>query len=150
MSQQKISHGATIDAATPQEIAALLAAAFDRKQVTEYRRGKGIVNLNASGNGQTAVADLKVPSQYDLLLERVTFGGNGLLAATTVGVYENDVTSDTNLLEWVVVGASLKYSDSFSNRIYVTANSSIIIIVTGGTANLQVTYNLQGRLIPAY
>ena len=79
----------------------------------------------------------------------MAFGGNGLLATTTIGVYENDTASDTNLLEWVVVGAALKYSDSFSNRIYLTANSSIIITVTGGTANLQVTYNLQGRLIPA-
>ncbi len=49
----------------------------------------------------------------------------------------------------MVIGPSLKYSDSFSNRIYVTANSSIAIVVAGGTANLQVTYNLQGRLIPA-
>lgn len=147
--RQRISHGADIDAATPAEVAKIIAATFDRKQTTEYRRLKGIINLNAAGGGQNQVADLVVPSQFDLLLERVSFGGNGLLAATTIGVYENDTASDTNLLEWITVGASLKYSDSFSNRIYLTANSSIIIIVTGGTGNLQVTYNLQGRLIPA-
>jgi len=152
--RQTISHGASIDTATPQEVAAIIAGVLDRKQVTEYRRIKGIVNLNAAGAGNsadtsTSGADLIVPGQYDLLLERVAFGGNGLVAATTIGVYENDATSDTNLLEWIVVGASLKYSDSFSNRIYVTANSSVLIVVASGTANLQVTYNLQGRLIPA-
>jgi len=147
--RQRISHGADIDAATPAEVAAIIAKVLDRQQTTEYRRLKGIVNLSAAGAGQTAVADLVIPSQYDLLLERVTLGGNGLVAATTIGIYENDAASDTNLLEWVVVGTPLKYSDGFSNRIYVTANSSIMIVVAGGTANLQVTYNLQGRLIPA-
>lgn len=148
MSKQRVSHGAEIETATPSEVAAIIAAAFDRKQVTEFRRLKGVVNLGAAGTGTTKIADLVVPSQYDLLLERVTFAGNGTLAATTIGVYENQV-NDADLLEWVVIGASLKYSDSFSNRIYVTANSAVVIDVIGGAANLQVTYNLQGRLIPS-
>lgn len=145
--RQKISHGAEIDAATPAEVAAIIAGVFDRKAPTEYRRLKGIINLNAAGAGSTAAADLLVPSQYDLLLERVAFGGNGG-ANALVGVYENQA-SDTDLLEIVQMGAIGKYSDSFSNCIYLTANSSVLIAVTGGVANLQVTYNMQGRLIPA-
>ena len=47
--QQRISHGASIDAATPAEVAGIIAGVLDRKQVTEYRRLKGIVNLNAAG-----------------------------------------------------------------------------------------------------
>ena len=145
--KQRISHGAEIDAATPDEIARIIAAAFSRAPTAQYRRAKGIVNLNASGNGQTQVADLLVPAQYDLLLERVAIGGNGA-ASALVCLYENQ-QSDTDLLEVISLGTVGKYSDSFSNRMYVTANSSVLIVVTGGVANLQVTYNLQGRLIPA-
>lgn len=136
-----------LETATPTEVAEIVAA-FSRKEATQYRRPKGIINITAAGTGQTADPDLVIPSQYDMLLERVTFGGNALILNTTIGVYENQV-ADTDLLEWVQINASLKYSDSFSNRMYITANSKIIIAVTGATPNLQVTYNLQGRLIPA-
>lgn len=148
--RQRISHGAEIDAATPDEVARIVAAANARQGPREYRRLKGIINLNATGTGQTtpqANGDLVVPSQYDLLLERVTFGGTGA-ANALIGVYENQV-ADTDLLEIAQLGAAGKYSDSFSNRIYVTANSVIYIAVTGGVASLQVTYNMQGRLIKA-
>lgn len=145
--RQRIAHGADIEAATPKEIADIIAAAFDRKAPSEYRRLKGIVNLNASGAGQTAVADLLVPSQYDLLLERIALGGNGAANALVV-IYENQA-QDTDLLEVVQLGTVGKYSDSFSNCVYLTANSSILIVVSGGVANLQIAYNLQGRLIPA-
>lgn len=145
--RQTIAHGKEIDVATPSEVAELISAQFARRRPEQYRREKGIIDLDANGNGSTHHG-IVVSSQYDLLLERITFGGNGLLAATTIGVYENQVM-DTDLLEWVVIGPSLKYSDSFSNCIYVTANSAIMIAVTGGTANLQVTFNAQGRLIPA-
>lgn len=147
MARQRISHGSEINTATPEEVAAIVATAMDRKQVTEYRRLKGIINLDASGNGQSRPAENKIPSQFDILLERVTIGGAGAVSALVV-VYENQV-QDSDLLEVIQLGTVGKYSDSFSNRIYVTANSAIILAVTGGVPNLQVTYNLQGRLIPA-
>jgi hypothetical protein len=156
--RQKISHGADINVATPDEVQALIQADRDRANVVEYRRLKGTCILNAAGaalsNSAQSTAggspnnDLTIPSQFDFLLERAVFGGAGLLATTTIGVYENQV-SDTDLLDWELVGAGLKYAEGYSNRIYVTANSTIIIAWTGGTANLQVTYNLQGRLVRA-
>jgi hypothetical protein len=129
-------------------MAALLAGVFDRQKLTDYRRFKGVINLNAAGAGQNDTFNpILVPSQYDLLLERVTIGGNGAASALVV-LYENQV-ADTDMLEVIGMGTVGKYSDSFSNRIYVTANSNVLIAVTGGTPNLQVTYNLQGRYIAA-
>lgn len=277
MSNQRIAHGATLEVATPQEIAELFAKTLAQQKPEEYRRYKGAIQLDASGNGFTRPPDILVPSQYDLTLDRVTFGGNGALGAI-VAMYENQV-NDVDLLEIVAIssvgatgiggapagstpiaasstnantavianlpgtagamtyitgfqvtsggatagsivqvtvspldGATMnysfavptgvtnsatplivtfpepipagtagvsiqvtmpaagagntnqsvaaqgfqlpvgagtvgKYSDSFSNNIFVGANSAVILNATGGVANGQITYNLQGRLI---
>lgn len=146
MPKQRIAHGQTIDTASTEEIAELLAQAFSQQRPLEYRRFKNVINLDGTGTGLTKAADILVPSQYDLLLERVTIGGPGAVGAV-VTIYENQV-QDTDLLEVIgPIGAVGKYSDSFSNTMYVTANSAVLINVTSGAVSSQVTYNLQGRLI---
>lgn len=148
MSRQRMMHGAEIETATPSEVAEIVAA-FAREPAVEYKRFRGVINLNAAGAGQNSVPDdpIYAPPQYDLLLERVAIGGSGA-AGAVVELYENDIQSDANLLEVISVAAVPgKYSDSFSNNIYVPANSAVFILVGGGVANLQVTYNIQGRLI---
>lgn len=146
--RQRISHGADIDTATPAEVAGIVAAAFERKRPSEYHRSKGIINLTAAGAGTTQGQDVIVPPQYDMLLERVTIGGGGAPSAL-ICIYENHDSSDADLLEVIQMGTVGKYSDSFSNCVYITAHSAIRITVTGGVANLQITYNLQARLIPS-
>lgn len=148
MARQRISHGSEIDAATPREVAQIIAQAFPRERAAEYRRFKGVVNLSAAGAGQNQVPDdtIYAPPQYDLVLERVTLGGSGAVGAV-VALYENQI-SDVDLLEIIgPIPATGKYSDSFSNNIYVPSNSAVFVVVTTGVAGLQVTYNLQGRLI---
>jgi len=149
MARQRIMHGSEVDAATPAEVAQIIAAAFPAQHAHEYRRFKGAIQLNAAGFGQNQVPDdaIYAPPQYDLLLERVSLGGNGALATTVIGIFENQL-SDVDLLEVITIGAALKYSDSFSNNIYVTSNSAIIVsVIVAGSPNLQITYNLQGRLV---
>ena len=146
--KQRVTHGAELDVATPQEIAQIFAAAFSGQKPEEYRRFKGVVNLDATGAGRNDPASLTIdaPAQYDLELQRVTIGGPGA-AAALVCLYENSNVSDADMLEAIVVGANGKYSDSFSNNIIIGSNSVILIVVTGGVANSQITFNLQGRLI---
>lgn len=147
MARQKIVHGAEIDTVTPQELAEVIAKAFEEKRPEQYHRIRGIVNLDANGNGQNRPPDesINVPPQYDLLLERVVIGGVGAVNSV-VCLYENQV-QDTDLLEVIQMGAAGRYSDSFSNNLYIPANSQLFVVVTGGVANGQVTYNLQGRLV---
>lgn len=148
MSRQRISHGAEIETVTPDEMAAVLTRVLSPRP-QEYRRFKGVIDLDAAGNGQSDPAMIDAPPQYDLLLERVTLGGSNSVG--TVLLYENDTNSDTNLLEVMQIQvATGKYSDSFSNTIYVTAQSRIIIVVVGGTNGAQLTFNLQGRLIKTH
>lgn len=145
--RQRVVHGATLDIATPSEVASIVDALTANVQ-ENYTRRKGVVALNASGNGQASDEDLVVSAQYDWLCQRVTLGGGPLAANALVSFYENDAGSDANLLEVVQLGTAGKYSDSFSNEMYVPANSKLIIAVTGGPAtDGQVTYNIQIRYI---
>ena len=148
MRQSVARLGATIDTATPAEVEAIISNALTAEQVTKYIIKKGIVKLSATGTGTTVGSemnlDLKVSSQYDWLLDRIAIGGPGAVSAL-VGVYENDATSDTNLLETISLPASGKYSDSFSNRCYVTANTQIVIVVSNGVNGQDVAFRLQIR-----
>lgn len=136
-----IRHGSEIEAATPGEVAAIIASAFDTRSSVDYRRPKGLVSLDGSGNGAATVE--KVSSQYDWVCERLTLAGNGA-AGALVQFFENSA-SDLDLLEVVQIGAAGLYSDSYSNSLYLPANSQLVIQVTGGTPNGQVSYNLQLR-----
>ena|SRR5487761_130339 len=133
-------HGATIDATTTAETAAIIAAAFEHQNADEYWREKGAILLDGTGAGNTL---LKVSSQYDWLLERVTLTGVNAL----VSIYENQVAG-ADLLEVVQIGAVGLYSDSFSNILWVPANSQVVISVSGGPSNGQMTFNLQIKLKP--
>lgn len=139
--------GGELDIATPTEVGLIIARALEEQRVVRYERKKGVIQLDANGNGVTAppVHVLDVPSQYDWSLERVAIGGGTLAANALVSIYENQAV-DTDLLEVIQLGAAGKYSDSFSNCAYITANSILIIGVSGGPANGQVTFNLQIRL----
>lgn len=138
--KQEIRHGATLETATPAEVARIVAAELDTRQVTDYTRRKDIITLDGTGAGQ---AKLNVSSQYDWRLERITIAGAGAVSAL-VEFYENQI-APLDLLEVVQLGATGLYSDSFDNTLYLPANSQLFVAVTGGVASLQVTYNLQIR-----
>lgn len=104
MSRQRVAHGSVIDTPTNAEMAELLAQTFAQQKPEEYRRYKGAVTLDGNGNGLTKSADILVPSQYDLALDRVTLGGNGALGAI-IALYENQV-NDVDLLEVVDISAA--------------------------------------------
>lgn len=141
--RQQVRPGGTLDIATPREIGEIIAGAFSAQMVDEYERKKGTIALDATGVGVTSPAHgLAVSAQYDWLLERVTLGGGANAAGAIVKFYENGA-SDTDMLEVVQLGAVGLYSDSFANRLYVTANSVLLIAVSQGPANGQVTFNLQ-------
>lgn len=140
--RQRISHGATIDAATPDEVARLIAAAFDTQRDYDYHREMGAINLDASGNGS---ASLYMTRQYAWLMDRValTAGGPAL-----IGFY-NHQQQGSDLIEIVQLGSAGMYSDGFSRGAYLPAGNKLLIVCTGGAANGQMTYNLQIRLIKA-
>ena len=145
--RQRVVPGGEIDVATPAEIATLIARAFESQFVEEYERKKGVIALDASGNGQTGPAHgLVVSAQYDWLCERVTLGGGANAASALITFAENQAGTDTDMLEVVQLGTAGRYSDSFKNGMYVTANSVLVITVAGGPANGAVTFNLQIRL----
>jgi hypothetical protein len=144
--------GAEIETTTPQETAELISKALDRRSIVNYTRRKNIITLNASGNSPTNVTQAsgggveKVSSGYYWRVERLTIGGPGAVNAI-VELYENQI-SDVDLLEVVGLGSAGKYSDAFDNSLYIPANSQILIVVTGGVPNSQVTYNMQIREEP--
>lgn len=136
--RQRIVHGGTIEAATHDEIGQAVARAFELSAVEDYERKKGVIALDGTGAG---VATLAVSAQYDWLMERVTLTGANAL----VQIFENS-QQGTDLLEVVQLGAAGLYSDSFANRLYVTANSQVVVAASGGPANGQVTFNFQIKL----
>lgn len=138
--RQMIAHGGFIDAVTPTELATALARGQDRQDDVSWRIFKGAVILDATGAGTTAE---KTPRMYDVILERITITGavNGL-----IGIYENQVNG-ADLREIISLGTAGMYSDSFSNRIYIPAGSSIVLSCSGGPVNGQFTYNMQAKLI---
>lgn len=140
--RQRIAHGATIDTATPDEVAALIAGAFDRRDDYDFKREPGTVNLDANGNGTKT---LHLTRQYAWLCERVALTTQPA-AAALIALYHNQVQG-SDLAEVVQLGAAGMYSDSFSNRLYVPAGSQLVIAVTGGAANGQATFSIQIRLI---
>lgn len=77
--KQVIKHGATIDAVTPDELAAVLKANNRRDSVPSRVRAPQQVRLDANGNGQVEV--YKVPAGMEFAVRRVVFdldltGGN--------------------------------------------------------------------------
>lgn len=146
MSKQIIRPGGAIDCVTTDEMTAAITAALNRQRPQQYKRQKGIIALDANGNGQSANGDFIVPSQFDIKIERIVIGGPGA-ANALVCIYENQV-NDADMVSVIQMGAAGKYSDGFSNCIYLPANTQVIIAVTGGAVGLQVLYNIQARLIP--
>lgn len=140
--RQRIAHGNAIDAATPGEIADIIAAAFDRQTDYDYHREPGTVNLDANGDGSVTK---HLTRQYAWLCERIAVTTQPA-AAAIVALYHNQVQG-SDLAEVISLGAAGMYSDSFSNRLYVPAGSHLVITCTGGTANGQLTYSIQTRLI---
>jgi hypothetical protein len=138
--KQRISHGATVDATTPDEVARIIAAAFDTRQDYDYHREVGAINLDGTGAGSQA---RHLTRQYAWLCERiaVTAGANALIT-----LYHNQ-QQGTDLVEVIQLGAAGMYSDSFANNLYVPAGSRLLIVCSGGAANGQMTYNIQARLI---
>jgi hypothetical protein len=139
--RQRIAHGAELDIATPAEIAAIFANQKRDDDIEYYTRFRSTF-LNGSG---TTTDSVKVPSQYDWLLERISVAGPGAVNAL-VGVYENEVVNST-LLEIIQLGSAGFYTDSFSNNLYVPANSQIVFAVVTGVAGQQISYNYQIKMI---
>lgn len=140
MAKQRVIAGGTIDVATSEEIEALVKA-LTAKRADEYRREKGVIGLNASGVGVDR--SIKASSRYDWWIDRVTLTG----ANATFSIFENDELSLTNLLFVAQLGTAGLYSDGASNSIYIPANTQLVIAVTGGPANGQGTYNIQGHFV---
>ena len=136
--KQLIRPGGTIDALTQDELVKLIP----RERDVSYWRTKGAFALNAAGGGQDSI---DVSSEYDFFMERVCIGGAG--AVNALAVIYADGTQASDMIEVVQLGAAGLYSDSFSNCAYVSANSQIIIVVTGGVANGNVQYNYQIRRV---
>lgn len=67
--EQVIRHGATIDTATPAEVAAIINAQQARSQETRIRSPANII-LDANGNGVDEV--YKVPVGYEFKVRRVS------------------------------------------------------------------------------
>lgn len=143
MSRQMVRPGGSLDIATPQEMADLIAAAFSQHQNEHYRREKGVVNLDGTGAGQDG--KVVAPRLYDYVLERVTASA---AAGAVISFYENQ-QANTDLLESVTIPASGLYSDSFSNSLFLPAGSKLLVVVSAGGANGQATYNLQIKMIRA-
>jgi hypothetical protein len=142
--KQKIAHGALIDTVTPAELGAALRGSQDRSEDYQRHRKKGIIQLDANGAGKDAI---HVSRQYNWRMERVTIGGAGAVNALLV-LFESDSTSDADMLEVIQVGTAGRYSDSFSNNIWVPAGNRLILQATGGVPSGQITFNFQVRLVP--
>lgn len=139
--KQRISHGATIDTATPEEVAKIVAGQFNANRSREYTRIKNTFALDASGNGVHTLH--KVPAEWDWLCERITITTG---AAALVTFFEN-AQNPSDMLEVIGLGSTGLYSDSFDNTLYIPANSQLVMVCAGGGANGQLAYNLQIRLL---
>lgn len=140
--RQLLKHGATIEAATPAEVADIIAATLDTQRSIDYYPIKGTIDLDASGNGQVALE--RVSPQYDWLMERVAIAGPGAVSAL-VAIFEG-TTNPSDMREVIQMGAAGMYSDSFSNDMWIPGNSMVIVSVTAGVASEQLAYNFQVRL----
>jgi hypothetical protein len=140
MARFDLRPGATIETVTPDELDTAITVALDARAVEDYTRRKDIITLDGNGAGSTVEL---VSPQYDWRIERVTLGGAGA-AGALVQIYENQ-QNPMDLLEVIQLGTAGIYSDGFDNSLYVPAAAQIVIAVTGGVANRQVTYNLQIR-----
>jgi hypothetical protein len=136
-----------IDTSDPKGFAVMFAKVMEEITNERYFRRKGAISLNVSGAGY---ASINVQGQYDWRLERITLAGAGAPSAL-VTLYENEstpgVSDPSDTLEVIQLGTVGLYSDAFDNTLLVPSNSHLIIAVTGGVASLQVTYNLQVRMV---
>jgi len=142
--QQTIRHNSTVDAATPREVAEIIAAAFQRREDLSYHQEKGSISLNASGAGTFA---LRTGRLYGWLMQRVAITANPAAAALIL-MYEND-PAPSDLREVIQLGTAGLYSDSFDNVLYIPPGSAVTFVVSSGAANGQLSYNLQIQLIRA-
>lgn len=149
MAKQMVKHGAVLDTVTTAEMEAAIKRGLDEVRSNEYRKWKGIIKLDATGAGTTEGQDIDmfIPQQYDASLERLTIGGAGAVNAL-VTLYENDATSDVNMIEVAQLGTAGKYSGGITNRAYVPSLNRMIIVVVGGVASGQVAFSIQGKLVP--
>lgn len=144
MAVQTIRHGGKISAATPEEVSNIFARERAERVTQAYHREKGIVQLDATGAGSKSI---DVSAQYDWIMERVTVSTNPA-AGALIGIYENQI-QNSDLLEIIQLGTAGLYSDGFDNRLWVPANSVLVVSVTSGAANGQAAYNWQIKLVPA-
>jgi len=142
--EQTIRHGATVNTATPTEVAQIIAAALQRRTDLTYHQEKGTIALNASGAGTIS---LRTPRLYGWLMQRVAIYANPAAAALIL-IYENDPTP-ADLREVIQLGTAGLYSDSFDNVMYIPPGSAVTFVVTAGGASGQLSYNLQIQLIRA-
>lgn len=142
--RQVVHAGRSIEVATPEEVANIIAASFSRRDSQEYTRLRGAVQLDVNGAG-TDTND--VPAQYDWVIERVAFQFSTNIVATVM-LWENEPSVGTNLLAVMQSNALGLYSDGFSNRIHVPANSKIVVQALAGGANGGLGYNLQVQMQP--
>lgn len=143
--RQQIKHGAMIDAATPDEVAEAFRTFLRdnvRKDREEYRIEKGAVLLDGGGNGQLT---FRAPRSYNWFAERITATGG---ASTTVTFYENTAGQGSDLRENITLDTNGRYSDSFSNDLFIPAGSTLFVVFAGAAgAGLNGTVNMQIRMV---
>lgn len=144
MAHQKIIHGATIDTSTPSEVAEIVARAFARQKDRQFHTEKAAIILGAGGSGQTTK---QLPRLFGWLMQRITVLISPAGVAT-VNFFQDDVNG-SDLRETISVPASGLYSDSFDNVLYMPPGSTLIVVVSGGTAASSVSFNLQCELTEA-
>lgn len=143
MARHKINPGGYLDIPSLDEIKGLFEQrGGDRARGMQYQRHKGSIKTDANGVG---LGTVDVSPQYDWSIERITIAGPG--AANALVQVCIDELSASALAEVIQLGATGLYSDSFSNKLFVPANSRLYIGVTGAVASSNITYNLQTRLV---
>lgn len=138
----RIVPGAEVDVPTTAEVGQLIVQAFEAQRQEMYRREKSSIVLDGTGAGTTI---FKLTRLYDWVCERVTISAG---AGGAVEFYENQV-ADTDLLEDITLNARGRYSDSFSNNLFIPAGSQLFVVFAGAGNNGLASVNLQVRLIRA-
>src|SRR5271155_2891234 len=142
MSIQTIRHGATIETATPAEVAAIVASSLDQRTSDDQWRLKDSTIITAAGTGQTTQ---HAPAQFDWELERWNIGPVPAADAGVAVLYLDQVEPAAYLA--TLTPGAIGTSAGYSPRIIIPANGALIVSITGATAGDSWSWNFQIRRI---